>query len=99
MEENEKNQIYYSGYAQIFAYLKQIHYPEEISLKIMEQVQSFKIFQQFIDNNQDKKPDLKGVSVGYGLSEFLKGVSLQTEPWRFEQVLILFMLLLQYVMD
>lgn len=44
MEENEKNQVYYNAYAQIYTHLKQIYYPQEISLKIMEQVQSFKIF-------------------------------------------------------
>ncbi len=40
-----------------------------------------------------------GVSIGIGLSEFLKSVTVETEPWRFEQVLILFMLLLQYTID
>lgn len=68
MEENEKNQVYYAAYTQIFTYLKQIHYPDEISPKIMEQVQSFKIFEQFIDTNHDKKSYMKGVSIGYGLS-------------------------------
>ena len=99
MEELQKNQVYWGLYTQIFTHLKQIYCPEEIALKIWDQVNSFKTFEEFIDINQQKKTEFKGVNIGYGLSEFLKSVSLQTEPWRFEQVLILFMLLLQYVMD
>lgn len=39
--------------------------------------------------------------MGIGLSEFLKEVSelLENSPWQFEQVLILFILLLQYAID
>lgn len=42
-----------------------------------------------------------GVCIGIGISEFLKEMSqaLEKHPWRFEQVLILFILLLQYVID
>ena len=37
--------------------------------------------------------------MGVGLTEFLKDISLRCVNWRFEQIFILFMLLLQYTID
>ena len=63
---------------------------------------TFKRMEDFIS----RKPNIEnfkytGVCMGIGLSEFLKEVSelLEQSPWQFEEVLILFILLLQYAID
>ena len=76
--EKDQNKVYYDSYIQIFSYLKHILGPEEIDLKIWEQVDSFKKIEDFIDGGSENKSfNFEGVTLGHGLSEFLKGVSLQ----------------------
>lgn len=57
--------------------------------------------EDFIDSKHSPEPHNESICLGMGLSEFLKDVSasLTGKTWQFEQVLVLFVLLLQYLID
>ena len=100
--DSQGDQVYLQGFQQIFKHLSEIRIPEQINPQIWENVETFKRMEQFIENKPSSTNfRYMGVCIGIGLSEFLKQVSeaLENYPWQFEQVLILFILLLQYAID
>lgn len=68
---------YQEEYEKLFNHMKEIIFPQPIREEIWEQVDSFKEYEKFIDKTKEKKigGEDGSISVGMGLTEFLKEVS------------------------